>query len=130
MRLCFTPSAWDDSLWFQEHDHKLLKRINGLIQDILVDSKTNSSKETTAMSVIQKVFAAVLPRRWVEALEADSRLWMVRCSCGFARSVWELGGIRYKATGRQLWFMRCSQCGQRSWHKVSRDPPPSQPHEP
>ncbi len=28
MKLCFTPSAWDDYLWFQEHDRKLLKRIN------------------------------------------------------------------------------------------------------
>ncbi len=26
MKLCFTPSAWDDYLWFQEHDRKLLKR--------------------------------------------------------------------------------------------------------
>lgn len=35
MKLCFTPSAWDDYLWYQTHDRKLLKRINLLIQDIL-----------------------------------------------------------------------------------------------
>lgn len=35
MKLCFTPSAGDDYLWFQEHDRKLLKRINLLIRDIL-----------------------------------------------------------------------------------------------
>ena len=35
MKLCFTPSAWDDYLWFQAHDRKLLKRINLLIQDVL-----------------------------------------------------------------------------------------------
>ena len=35
MKLCFTPTAWDDYLWFQEHDRKLLKRINLLLQDIL-----------------------------------------------------------------------------------------------
>jgi toxin YoeB len=35
MKLCFTPAAWDDYLWFQEHDRKLLKRINLLIQDVL-----------------------------------------------------------------------------------------------
>lgn len=35
MKLCFTPTAWDDYLWFQEHDRKLLKRINLLIQAIL-----------------------------------------------------------------------------------------------
>jgi hypothetical protein len=74
------------------------------------------------MSSIQKFIAAILPRRWVEAMEADSRSWMVRCSCGFARSLWELGGVRYKAAGQTRWFMKCPQCGQRSWHKVSRDP--------
>jgi toxin YoeB len=35
MNLAFTPSGWDDYLWFQQHDRKLLKRINQLIQDVL-----------------------------------------------------------------------------------------------
>jgi toxin YoeB len=35
MKLCFTPTAWDDYRWFQDHDRKLLKRINLLIQDVL-----------------------------------------------------------------------------------------------
>ncbi len=83
------------------------------------------------MSLLQKVFAAVLPARSVEELEADSRLWMVRCTCGFARSVWEIGGIRYKAVGEPRWFRKCPQCGQRSRHQVSRDPqPPCQSHKP
>jgi hypothetical protein len=82
------------------------------------------------MSAVQKLFSALLPQRWMAAMEADSRLWMVRCSCGFARSVWDLGGIRYKASGQSRWFMRCPQCGQRSWHTVSRDQPPAQAHKP
>jgi toxin YoeB len=35
MKLCFMPTAWDDYLWFQEHDRKLLKRINLLVQSIM-----------------------------------------------------------------------------------------------
>ena len=35
MMLCFTPSAWEDYQWFQQHDRKLLKRINRLIEDTL-----------------------------------------------------------------------------------------------
>ena len=35
MNLTFTPSAWDDYLWFQQYERKLLKRINQLIQDTL-----------------------------------------------------------------------------------------------
>lgn len=35
MKLCFTPSAWDDYLWFEENDRRLMKRINLLIKDVL-----------------------------------------------------------------------------------------------
>ena len=35
MRLVFTESAWQDYLWFQERDRKLLKRINALIKEVL-----------------------------------------------------------------------------------------------
>jgi toxin YoeB len=34
MNLTFTPSAWDDYLWFVQRDRKLLKRINQLLQDV------------------------------------------------------------------------------------------------
>jgi hypothetical protein len=47
---------------------------------------------------------------------------MVRCRCGFARSVWEMGGIRWKAAGEPRWFMKCPHCRQRSWHVVSWEP--------
>ena len=33
MRIVFTPSAWNDYIWFQDNDRKLLRRINLLIQD-------------------------------------------------------------------------------------------------
>ena len=35
MNLTFTQSAWEDYQWFVQHDRKLLKRINQLIQEIL-----------------------------------------------------------------------------------------------
>jgi toxin YoeB len=35
MNLTFTPSAWEDYQSFQQHDRKLLKRINQLVQEIL-----------------------------------------------------------------------------------------------
>ncbi|MGE3920466.1 MAG: Txe/YoeB family addiction module toxin [Gammaproteobacteria bacterium] len=34
MNLCFTPEGWDDYLYWQQHDKKLLVRINDLIKDI------------------------------------------------------------------------------------------------
>ena len=79
------------------------------------------------MSFIQRVFVAVLPRRWAESMEAHSRSWMVRCSCGFARSIWDLGGIRWRASSQPLTFsyMKCPRCGKRSWHKLSRNAQPT-----
>jgi toxin YoeB len=35
MRIVFTESAWNDYLWFQKQDRKLLKRINDLIRDAI-----------------------------------------------------------------------------------------------
>ena len=34
MRIVFSTRAWDDYLWWQGQDRKLLKRINQLIHDI------------------------------------------------------------------------------------------------
>jgi toxin YoeB len=35
MKIAFTESGWNDYLWFNENDRKLLKRINLLIKDTL-----------------------------------------------------------------------------------------------
>ena len=79
------------------------------------------------MTFIQKLCSALLPRRWFAAIKAESRLWMVRCRCGFARSLWEAGGIRGKAAGTVHWLTRCPACGTRSWHRVSRERPDGGP---
>ena len=34
MRKVWTDDAWDDYLWWQRHDRKMLKRINQLIRDV------------------------------------------------------------------------------------------------
>ena len=34
MKLVWDESAWEDYLWWQAQDRKLLKRINALIKDI------------------------------------------------------------------------------------------------
>lgn len=35
MKLAFTESGWSDYPWFQEHDRKLLNRINTMIRDAM-----------------------------------------------------------------------------------------------
>ena len=52
-------------------------------------------------------------------MEAESRQWMVKCpNCGFEQSVWEMGGVRWKAAGSPRWRMKCPNCGQTGWHTV------------
>jgi transposase-like protein len=50
-------------------------------------------------------------------MEAESRAWKVRCeTCGAERSVWEIGGIRWKAVGNPLSLFKCQPCGRARWH--------------
>jgi hypothetical protein len=73
------------------------------------------------MSGIQKFFTALFPRRAAD-MEAESRRWMLTCpSCGHERSVWDVGGIRWKAAknARKVKYMTCPQCGKSGWHRYS-----------
>ncbi len=69
------------------------------------------------MSRIQKFFTRIFPKSWAESMEADSRLWTMKCgNCGYEQSYWDMGGIRWKATGNQRTLRTCPSCHQRNWH--------------
>jgi hypothetical protein len=72
------------------------------------------------MSLLQKLIVAVLPKKWAESIEAASRNWIARCPCGFERSFWEAGGIRWKAAGKEKIYLLCSHCGKSHWHTIYR----------
>jgi hypothetical protein len=77
-------------------------------------------KEESAekLSFFQRLFTAIFPRSWAESMEADSRRWFMKClECGFEESYWDLGGVRWKATGNQKNYRKCPSCGKRSWHQ-------------
>jgi len=71
---------------------------------------------------LQRFFTAVLPKKWAQSMEAESRRWMVRCPCGFERSVWESGGVRWKARGTDHQYARCPHCGTFAWHTIYLPP--------
>lgn len=72
------------------------------------------------MSKLQRFVLALAPRRWAADMEAESRTWLARCPCGHVLSIWEHGGIRWKATGEPTRRMRCPACGQITAHKIYR----------
>lgn len=75
-------------------------------------------------------FLRLLGPEGAAAAEAQSKAWLLVCpNCGFSRSIWEMGGIRYKATGgTALKLVHCPSCGQTGWHRTVRAPDfPSDP---
>lgn len=71
------------------------------------------------MTSLQKLVVAILPKKWAASLESESRTWIMRCSsCGLERSVWEAGGIRWKAAGSVRRYLFCPKCGRSQWHAI------------
>lgn len=73
------------------------------------------------MSIVQNLLKAVLPRTMFESMEAESKQWKVRCECGYQTTIWDAGGIRWKAAGQPRRFMQCPNCGTKRWMTVTRE---------
>lgn len=81
------------------------------------------------MGWFRKVVLKLVRPGTARAMEEESRRWMMRCPCGAEISVWDAGGLRYKAAGSPKQRRTCATCGERTWHtltKRSRDPSSSQ----
>lgn len=67
----------------------------------------------------QRFLTGLVDAETAAAMEAHSRAWLVECPhCGHVRSIWDLGGIRYKAAGKPRMYFRCPGCGKGGWHRV------------
>jgi hypothetical protein len=63
------------------------------------------------MGLLQRLATNLLPRKWAQALEDESRTWVMQCpKCGQETSIWQMGGIRFKAAGRPWRWGRCAGC--------------------
>lgn len=73
------------------------------------------------LSGIQRLFTGLVSPATAARMEAESRGWMVQCpNCGYEQSVWDTGGVRYKASGNSYQSRRCPNCGKVGMHKVYR----------
>jgi len=65
---------------------------------------------------IIKIFPKLASR-----MEEESRQWMIQCQkCNYEISVWDAGGIRYKAWGTVRRLGKCSRCGKTSMLRIYR----------
>ncbi len=80
------------------------------------------------MNLFQRFFKTILPKQWAHDMEMSSRQWVVTCpNCAKETSIWEMGGIRWGASGKSATRIKCSQCSKKSWvvlHKKQEVPVP------
>jgi hypothetical protein len=113
----FHMSLVDPKKSLERYNRAHWSRPNSLSVLSIRDEKS----ERVALSRNRQLFGKLAPRSWATSMEAESRTWMVRCpSCSFERSVWDMGGIRWKASGNKWIWVRCPNCGKRGWHTISR----------
>jgi RNase P subunit RPR2 len=74
------------------------------------------------MTFIQKLIISILPEQWSADIRAETKSWVLTCpNCGAVQSVWDLGGVRFKAAsvGKSV-LTKCAQCGQRHMMPMER----------
>jgi len=72
------------------------------------------------MNFVQRLVKS-LPGQLGQDMEAESRAWMVTCNqCGASESMWERGGVRWKAAGKPRMRLNCPACGRITWHTVAK----------
>lgn len=73
------------------------------------------------MPVIRSMISKVMPRSLAAQAEAESKQWMITCEvCGFEQSVWDAGGMRFKAAGEPRIRRACPGCHKTGWHTITR----------
>lgn len=74
------------------------------------------------MSAIQKILKFILPKKFFQKIEEESKKWIIECNkCRFSISVWETGGIRVFATSKGKWiFGYCPKCKKYKFFKLTK----------
>ena len=56
-----------------------------------------------------------------EAIKKESKQWKFKCEhCNIKSSIWEAGGIRYKATAETTMTIKCPKCKKKTTSKVMK----------
>ena len=70
---------------------------------------------------LRDLILRLLPTRWGAAAVASSREWRVEFSgCPHHSTIWDIGGLRWKARGAFTTVAWCPTCGKMSKARVSR----------
>ena len=70
------------------------------------------------LSLPQKIVKFFSTASLFEKMMEDSKRYRFTCSCGKETSIWDIGGIRYKAAGKPTTGVKCQHCGKFSMQKI------------
>jgi hypothetical protein len=72
------------------------------------------------MSLRDIILHFMSPKMRAEA-EEDSRKWVATCPrCQAQNSIWDVGGIRYRAAGSKSSLVRCAHCGKTNFMRFEK----------
>jgi hypothetical protein len=74
-------------------------------------------------NMIRKILKFLLPDTIFQKMKEESKIWTIGCDCGYNISVWDAGGIRYKAirlSGTKRIWGRCPNCKKWKFFSVIR----------
>jgi hypothetical protein len=78
------------------------------------------SRDLPVASLVHNV-VGWLPAEWQASIERESREWRARCpKCLQETSVWDLGGVRFKAAGHPFRQVRCRHCSNKFFGQLYR----------
>ena len=81
-------------------------------------------QEDLAVPSLRDTILRLMPKNWRNSAIVDSKRWQTRCTkCQSRSTVWDLGGMRWKAYGEPLTGFRCPVCNTFTMHKITRSKP-------
>jgi phage FluMu protein Com len=70
---------------------------------------------------LRDIILKFMPPKMRAAAEADSRKWVATCPrCQKLNSIWDIGGIRYRAAGVKSSLARCAHCGKTNFMRFEK----------
>ena len=71
------------------------------------------------MPAKHKFLKLILPESTFEALKTETKQWLIECTCGHKRDLWDSGGVQ-GGRSKQKTSMECPNCGKITWHTKRR----------
>lgn len=70
------------------------------------------------LSLGQRIVKFLTSQKKFDEMMKESKQWKFTCLCGQTSSIWNIGGIRYKAVGDSTKAIRCPYCKKFGMQKI------------